>query len=519
MKKQIWVFYILLFATVHYAQVPELSWGQEKSAKGVGKWLNYAPIGYTKDYYFVKSKAKKQKELIQYDLQNNLIRITPLAFEYEGDEVDIFKIINTAQGNYLLGSNHKKKQKKTFVHFSIIYKDGEIGKELMHLYAYDYKKSSLMGPEDIPNKDAFGIKLSPDSTKVIFTNVLSNEEPRKRKHKEQYFIKVYDERMEKIWEQKLEFTEADRDIEIDQFEISNKGTVYLLTKTNVKGRLEKWLPNFNYAILKVNEKGIFKKIEVKLEKNYPKNAYLYEHPDGSFYLFGYYTEKKKRDVFRKEHGVFMIKYNSDMEEVFQKQNRWEDDFYNELVREHKIDRIPTFISDYDILNNEFFIEEMHVNHMSNSITFVSEHRFSRMKQRPSERDFTKHHANYLIISSLDFDGKLLWTASVSKDTEKRFSNKNFVSSYKDGNLFLVFEDKKTLKERIDSDEKRKFSTSYTDIARVDENGKVDLRETIFTSKEIGLSFDAYRSINLSNDLILLLAYSLKSAQCGILKLP
>jgi hypothetical protein len=189
MKKITLTLYILFYSIIQNAQIPEINWGQKYSVRGRGK-----AIGHTDDYFFIRHNGRKNKKLIQVNLEDNIIKKISLDFKFKGDEVFIDKIINTASADYLLGSNHHKKSQRTFVHATPISASGQIGKSLEHLYTYDYKRHKSWGTNDQHNQDVMGVKLSQDSTKVIFTNVTSNKDHRKKKYKDEYIINVFNDK-------------------------------------------------------------------------------------------------------------------------------------------------------------------------------------------------------------------------------------------------------------------------------------------------------------------------------------
>ncbi|MFT6002341.1 MAG: hypothetical protein ACI95T_001101 [Flavobacteriales bacterium] len=530
MKKVTWTLYILFFTIVQNAQTPEINWGEKYSVKGFGKTISQKPIGHTDDYFFIKNGDKENKNLIQFDFENNIINTTSLGFTFNDEEVIINQIINTASGDYLLGRNHNTKLKKAYIHATPISANGQIGESLEHLYTHDYKRHKSWVTGDEKNQDMEGVKLSQDSTKVLFTNVTSNKDHRKKKYKEEYIINVFDDKLEKLWEKKLDSPLADKNMTILQYEVSNAGDVYILSKDKVRERSNKcrWCPLYDFTLIKVSSDGNVQKVKIDLGENYAKHARIHIDKEGNILVLGYFTERKKRDVLRLEHGMFFNKYDSNGEILMQKRHRWEDDFYTKLKEEYD------FRDNSRASSDGFYIDDINVDYTRKSITLISEHLY-QIEERSttntrgvdgrtgSNRRETNtqisNYARYLIIPSFDFDGNLKWTSFIERESYNPSFRGNTISYSQDGYIYLIFDDQKTDEERSKEVSKKKFFDTFTDFARINPEGEVDIRETIFNSQETEVYFVPYDSGYIGNGMMLLFCKNRKGAKHGLLLLP
>ncbi|MDC3210122.1 hypothetical protein OAU10_01345 [Saprospiraceae bacterium] len=514
MKRIIWTLAILFFSIAQHAQVPEINWGEKNTRKAFGKYINQRPLGYTNEYIFMRNKTKEVEELIQYDFANNFIKSIPLNFDFKGKEVHVYKIINTLSGNYLLGSNYDKKLNKTFIHAAPISEGDHIPTSLKSIYVFDYKKHKVWATDDKHNQDQIEIQLSPDSTKVLFTNVTSNKDHRKQKYKDEYVINVFNDKLEKLWEKKIDFSVADKDMIISQSQISNDGDVFILVKEKSKEKRSKWCPSFDYSFLKVTSNGDIEKIKIKIENAYPKHAKLSIDQDGNCYLIGYFTEKEKRDVFRFEHGIFFHKYDSNGYLVLQKKHKWEKEFYVKLKEEYNLDKESSGA-------DGFYIDGISIDYLQNSISLISTHRYQTFGNSNNGGKTTTsryNYANHVIISSFDFDANLNWTSCLEKKSNPMSFLSNMIFGCYNGNIYLIFNASKKLGERREAGVKKKYSTRFTDFARINSNGEIDVHKTIFNSQETGVYFYPQNSSFIEKGIFLLFGRDNKNARLGLMKL-
>lgn len=506
---------ILFFSIVQHAQIPEINWGEKNTRKAFGKYINQKPLGCTNEYIFMRNKTKNIEELIQYDFNNNFIKSIPLNFDFNGKEVNVYKIINTFSGDYLLGSNHDKKINKTYIHATPILEGGRIPKSLKSLFTYEYKKHNVWATDDKHNEDKVEIQISSDSTKVLFANVTSNKDHRKKKYKDEYVINVFNDKLEKLWEKKIEFSLADKDMVISQSQVSNNGDVFILIKEKSKEKRSKWCPSFDYSFLKVTSNGDIEKIRIEIKNAYPKHAKLSIDKDGNFYILGYFTEKEKRDVFRLEHGIFFHKYNSNGELVFRKKDNWGKEFYTKLKEEYNLDKESTGA-------DGFYIDGISIDYQQNSISLISTHRFQTFGNSNNGGKTTTsryNYANHIIISSFDFDANLNWMSCLEKKSNPRSFFSNMIFGNYNGNIYLIFNASKTLDERKETEIKKKYSAKFTDFAIVNSKGEIDERKTIFNSQETGVYFYPQNSRFIEKGIFLLFGRDNKSARLGLMKLP
>ena len=492
---------ILLFPLTLNAQNFEIEWGQEFRQRGM-KLVNQRMIGHTNQFYYVLNRQKKEKELFQYDFDHKLIKVTPVVFKYEGRKIGIKQIINTASNSFLIGSNESKKTKLTHIHISKLNEDGNVEKGMKHLFSYNFERNDFFFSDYNRKQDAIGISISQDSSKVLFAYVNSSREGINSIGNEIYQLVVFDDEMNKVWEKEVELPYTEKQIAVKQFEITDSGEVYILATVKGKKKEKDPLHQSGAYFFKVTQEGETQTIKIKPNDVLPTQFFFRHLKNGDIYVGGFYIKRAKKKSQNK-YGVFLIKYNQNLEV--------------ENVSIHPLENksLAAF--------NKLHIDNVIIDYTSESITFISQQRYSKVVKKQN-MDFTYHFSNSLIISSLSFDGSLRWITPIKKDfkiIKRETASCSYVLGYKDGNIYLIFNDNKTFKETQAMNIRRKdWVANYTDIIRVNTKGEIDLKELFCTSKDIGrLLFRPKFSKYVHDDKFLLHFTNLKKSRFGTFTLP
>jgi hypothetical protein len=152
--------------------------------------------------------------------------------------------------------------------------------------------------------------LSQDSTKFLYTYDLQPTEKKDELSNDVIGFYVHDENLNLIWgeEHKMPYTEAKMDNL--GYTLANDGKVYMLAKVyegiNPKdGRSKKQKePNYHFEVL-IFSKGTQTpaSIEIKLDNNFPKSAYIYEDGAQNIVVAGFYGRANDKPV----DGAYMVK--------------------------------------------------------------------------------------------------------------------------------------------------------------------------------------------------------------------
>jgi hypothetical protein len=126
----------------------------------------------------------------------------------------------------------------------------------------------------------------------------------------------------------------------------------------------------------------------------------------------------------------------------------------------------------------------------------------------------------LLIVSFALDGSFRWRFCHQKKFEaSEPTNSSVVVGYKDSDIYLLYNDEKSINERMESDHQGKMLAQFTDIACINGEGELIEEKTIFTSRENGsLYFEPLQSISVRNGLMLLYMSNNKKVRLATLYL-
>ena len=517
MKRIIYLLFTLFLPLTQNGQNLEIKWGKEFRKKGISL-VDQRMIGYTNQFYYVLNRQKKEKELFQYNFDHKLIKVTPVVFKYEGQKIGIKQIINTASNNFLIGSSENKNKKLADIHISKLNKNGSVDKGMKHLFSYDFERNDFLFADYNRKRDAIGISISQDSSKVLFAYVNSSREGINNVGNEIYQLVVFDDEMNKLWEKEVEFPYAEKQVTVKQFEITDSGEVYILAKVKGKKKAKEPLHQSGYYFFKVTQEGETQTTKINLEDVFPTQAFFQNLKNGDIYVGGFYSKKNKKRN-QNNDGVFLVKYNQNLETKKESIYPWKEEFLDQLKKKYDFSIGENFF-------NNLSIDNVIIDYSSQSITFVSERRYSKSvkKQNLEHTTWTYHYSNSLVIPSFSFDGSLRWVSYVKKDfkiRDKETASCSYVLGYKDGNIYLIFNDNKTFKETKAMKIKRKnWTANFTEIVRINNEGETELKELFLTSKDIGGLFLRPKFSNfIHHDKFLLQCTSNKKSRFGIFTLP
>ena len=156
--------------------------------------------------------------------------------------------------------------------------------------------------------DAYDFVTSDDKTKFFFSYALVPKDKHDKERKGVIGMYVSDENLKKLWSGEFEMPYTEKKMDILAYTLGNDGKVFLLAKVyegdNAKEGRDKVVPNFHYEIL-IYDKGNPEpqKVQIKLEKYYPKTVLLYQDQNQNMILAGFYS----RAVNKAVDGYYMVK--------------------------------------------------------------------------------------------------------------------------------------------------------------------------------------------------------------------
>lgn len=476
------LFLFITLYTPNFAQKIKVDWSEKKQVNG-----SVTLAGTTNDFYYHVVKQKDKIEIQQFDLEHNHIQTIPLNFKLN-KKAFTTKIINTASNSFLLlfidGERSRKEIRKVVYSSPILNEKGTLKiNNFKMLFKFNVGLKKI--------RDAYGVKISSDSSKVLFTQMLSNK---KKRVKGDYLIHVFDSNLDTLWNHKLQFFEREKNLWINQFDIDNSGNVFLSSLKRKEEKIKSYLPKNHIIIYKIQSEGLVKKEIIQLNEEIPNDLILHIHPDGNIYTFGFYTEKEKKPKSNFEHGLFMIKFDSELKKISDQVSILDSEFYDWIKAKYRIYRPRNTTNS----NYNFRIRKIHFNKKASSFILISEFSYTTSTPNNNKSWSSSTIRKDLVLFSFDFNGLNQWIKIVEKNSGS--SNVHtFNSALKNGNLFLVFADSKTISERKRLDKQEGRWSTTVDLAILNSDGELKYRDILFTEKQSEFQFFPRRTKLINND--------------------
>ncbi|MFT7588330.1 MAG: hypothetical protein ACI959_000537 [Limisphaerales bacterium] len=476
-------------------------------------------VGAADGKYYVVSRPNKSNIVKVFDFNHKLIKSVPIRSEINRKPIAVDEVIQTKSGNYGVGFITDRKTKSKQVYLFDFSDLKAINKPPRKLAGWTYGASagnivSALTIGASTNSDASGINQSYDSTKVLITGFAGALKSAAKNKFNKYIINVFDENLEPIWDRELKLPYSDSDLEIENFQVSNSGSVIITGKhwVNASER-KKGEPKYDYVVFLVTQKSM-EEFNIEFDNAVPTDAVSYIDKDGKVYIGGMYT---KRDVkYRGTHGTFLACYTSALEPIFLSKFPLSK-VINESILSRRAQR-------KDKGANNFPIKTLIVNHETGNFTMIAEETYRTYRTSTSTsgstRTTTYYHTNEIMVPTFDLKtGEQKNNALIEKGfVSASLYITSFTYGTSGGSVYLLFNDFKTKEERKDLGKQGK-RTRYTDIVRINSEGQIKSSENLFTSKSIESEFMPKSSNFIGDGKILLIGFKgFKKVQYGLLDL-
>jgi hypothetical protein len=499
-----------------------VNWGPIYEKEG-GMFSSFYLAGGDTNNYYVVMRPKKENNLLKFDFNHKLKSTTPISFEFNGEDLLLREFITTKSKTFGIFSNYDKKENI----FSIQAAQLEGGnfkpiKEVA-LQPYKIKYKYIGGYESefsgYTDEDATGsFAISADKNYVATIRTLSSKESGQA---DVISVIVFDENMNVKWQKIQDFPYKDKKLDIQDFIISNNGDVFLAVTLDLpKKEKEKGIPYYNYQVVKITEND-YKEYKLNLTgNNVISSAGLFISPKENEIFIGGLCKDKDRETDG-DNGLFYSKLDISTGNLNTKVHQFSKELLDGLVKNKKIEGGDGLVS--------FRIKDF-ITFSDNSFSFIAEKTYRVIYVTyQNGRKYTSihYHTNEIIIPRFDQNGELQNLVKLDKDYSG-FSP--MIVSYslgiKDNRLYLLYNDTKSRTEGV-VEEKLKINLfrpykgieprSYTTLSVIDNNGKLESEETLFTGSETDGFFFPWNSEQFG-DKLLINIYSGKNYHFGTLKL-
>ena len=465
-----------------------LNWGPSNRIKANSDMYQY--LGILGDNYYFVMKPNDQRIVQRYSMDHRLVSEKKFNYVRAKERLRISGSIETSSGSYFYSHQFSRKYKEWLLYVSEI-EDGEftepreayfqemdieMGRLTRAFKKYEFNYGAVDG----------GLIMSEDSSKVAFINIIEGND---FKDKDLIAIAVFDDKMQLLWKDMFFYDFARKRYDIEQQVISNDGDIYLVGRKNrfedrsskIKTIDEKNLPYYEYFLYNINQKGI---LESKLELNAetaPTDVALF-FPDRStdqYLIAGFYTDIEHRYRIK---GMFFAYGDEDFNKNHLRLHEFDDKFLLGMISEKAIRKGKGLESSYQIKDI--------LNYRDGSIGFVAENSYVRDFRQTDLYgrwyEQSVYVSNELIISRFDPEGNLLGLEKIPKDFSSSYLGfTSYALAVNNGKTYLLFNDFKTGRERRDIDKK---GSRYTDLVVIDEYGRIEDVQNLFTDREIDLEF-------------------------------
>lgn len=511
---------ILLFCSPFFAftQTYPIDWGPENVKEG-GLSANFRLVGLTDDAYHLIMRPRRSNTLLSFNFDHRLIDNKAINFQFDSKNIQLNDFVETRAGRFAYFIDYERRNNQLSLLVSSF--EGQTFANTRAVLQQSFKASwgfrqveagSHIIGGDINNS----LSISIDSSKVAMANILST---RDMNSPEAYSLAVFDEHFELLWKKIQVFEYRDRDLQVIQSVVSNDGTLYLLARLLDRPTLftaaeKRGLPRYSYKVFRVTQTD-HQTFDVELDNGTaPQYAGLY-FPDpnaANFIVSGFYTTNERRSGLK---GLFLNKVNVSTGEVNTATYPLASEFLQDLIsnRDLKKDRG---------LNSSFRIRDF-LQFDDGSFGFIAEEYYVTVNRTNNgmgsmQTETYVYHSDQIVIPRFSAEGEFLNIQKIDKSYRSENARlTSYSMAFANGKVYLVYNDYKKADERRALRESGRRRGRYTDMTIIDENGAINFQETLFSSKEIDMTYLPQQS-DFSEDYLLILAIKGKRYKCGLISL-
>ncbi|MFN8282711.1 MAG: hypothetical protein U0U67_05820 [Chitinophagales bacterium] len=500
--------FCLFFASLK-AQPFNIKWGPEyKKDGGMFSFLKFG--GFTNSAYYVLTQGTRNTKIAVYDFNHNLIGEQDIEYKYGKSDVTVDDVIKTPAGNYFLLKGIDKKEDKGLIGYALPEKNNLISTNVTKIieYPYNFKQPfGLFGFTFNTNfdSDAEGTFMSEDSSKVMITYSQGLQDAKSVNQK--FSFMVMDAKMQKLFTVNKTLAYTDTKLDIIDYSILNNGDVYALAKHYANDKDRK-TPNFKFMVFKFSKDGTMKEAQIKLNNAAALNGSVVAFDGGKIIVAGTYTNITNNKNMR-ANGTYCVSLNADgtpgVSNTFDFTQEVQDELFGNSER--RKDKGAPAIK----------LKKVVMDDVAKTAVFFWEEDYYVVVQT-SKSSYVRYYSNEIIASKFNEDGKQEFSTLIDK--EFSFTNtsvyNSFMYAHKNGYHYLIFNDFKSRAERKEIDADGKI---LTDMVKMDDNGKIVSRQTLFGNKDIEYYAAPRMSVQVSDGSILLQTTKGKKYQYGTLILP
>lgn len=359
----------------------------------------------------------------QYDGNMRLRRSQKVDLRYKGKKREFEDLVYLDGQLYLLTSFNNEAKKKNYLFAQVL------NRQLL-----PRKDLTLLGEIDTRDKfreGKFDLKMSRDSSKILIYNQL----PYKKNEPERFALRVFDNKLQEIWQQDVTLPYGDGNFAIEEYRVDKDGNVYLLgvlyedrTRVRRNGK-----PTYKYDILAYTEKGErAQEYLIDLEEQFITDLTFQVANDGNLVCAGFYSEKNTYSI--KGTCFFHLDVNT-KEIVHLNLMAFDFDFRTEYMSEGKKDRLERA----EVQGNtnrtpelyRYSLDELILRSDGGAVLVAEQYYVYQQSYRYWDgtlRYDNFYNYNDIIIVNIQPDGAIEWTTRIPKRQET-LNDGGYYSSY------------------------------------------------------------------------------------------
>lgn len=488
------ILYVVSNAQIKSKSV-ELIFGQEQRTSKVTTLSDI--VGYDDNgIYAIKTTTKGpygyglvQSIVLQhYDKQMLLTKSVNLKMAGSKGEKTYEFIAQINNKLYIFSSFINKKSKQNSLYFQSINKKTLIPNK-------DLKRVTTIKYAGRPTRKAgdFSVKLSRDSSKLLINYNL----PFKAGQKEKFGFIVYNNSMEKLWEKKVSMPYIQELFFKEDFEIDNKGDVYLLglKYQSKKNQRKKGGPKYKYQILSYKNNGTeYKEYHVKIEGKSLTEMKITIDKNQNILCAGFYSNINSFDII----GSYYIKLDGNTNEIIHNNyKKFSADFLTQNMSESQAEKAKKKLEKgKDVFLYDYYLDNITLKEDGGLMLIAEQYnvRITRTSYQGaggsmSTRTSYKYIYKDIIVINMEENGNVIWAKKIPKWQETS-NDGGFFSSYslsivEDELLFIFNDNMKNIDKTKEPKIFNKSKESMVVLVRLDALGNTK-KEALFSNKEIGI---------------------------------
>ncbi|MBG16055.1 MAG: hypothetical protein CL853_06860 [Crocinitomicaceae bacterium] len=415
-----------------------------------------------------ESKKSTLNDLVAYDETGIYVSKSNFKGYFSGYDIILEHFdndLNKTKSVVLnLGEKKEKRTLELMIHFNdVLYvfsskSNNEIKKNF--LFVESINKKTLLSNNDLRkiseinfegkkkrNNGDFMYSISRDKSKILIYNSL----PFNKNENAKFSLHVFDQNLNQLWEDNITLPYEDKLFGVEDYQVSNKGNVYVLGKIYNENRrtYKRGKPNFKHRILSyINESSNNKEYPVEIQEHFITDMKIAIDNNENIICAGFYSELGTMSI----NGSYFLKIDGKSKNITTKSFK---EFGIDFITQNMTKRQEKKTRKRDDKNKKIELYEYDLDNIilkdDGGAVLIGEQFFVRVVTTTTTdangniSTTTNYYYNYndIIVINISSEGEIEWTEKIPKRQVTK-NDGGFYSSYAlavvDDKLYFVFND-------------------------------------------------------------------------------